>query len=591
MAETQYEFGLTPGETGEGIFSALTKGADLLTPLRREVITPPKTTYTEADGAVYRSTTPGEYGEPERGIEYMPVVQGAREAYDVAGKFFTDGKYRAKAADALMTGIGQMFSDYQDVGAQMIADPGPGTTFYDAEEGREVTLDPSLPVGMGMAAGALLPVKGPGMVAGMFAGKEAKTADLGKLAQAEKMANKGRSRDEIWDQTGWFRWMRDGEPDSPWKFEISDLGAKARFNSIVQTPTGRLRPDENPVISDLLEHPELYKAYPGMVPESVAGFSEGSIKELTLKRQKIKDEFLALKNSGLSAEEYAVEAKRLNDLDGDLLRKFISAPKTPDAPAFKVESSPPYATRAMRMERPLSGIPLVAMKSKEWGGAYYSPYPDTIGTKARPGGEMSKRMKSIPWDEEGKYFQRFQITNNAIKNAERLFQKEGIFLEKSIVKKDVGGILSPRTVYSLRSLSDNRVVDPKDLSAPLKEKWEMLTGGGRVYYKKNYDPTRVFKGNMIHELQHGIQYRTEGWQGGSNPAEFVGSNIRDKETGKKLNKVEVYMRTAGEAEARLADFRKDFTDEQRSSNPPWTAAGGLDRPESKLIFSPARYYD
>ena len=33
-----------------------------------------------------------------------------------------------------------------------------------------------------------------------------------------------------------------------------------------------------------------------MVPESVAGFSEGSIKELTLKRQKIKDEFLALKN-------------------------------------------------------------------------------------------------------------------------------------------------------------------------------------------------------------------------------------------------------------------------------------------------------
>tara|TARA_R110002073_G_scaffold313465_1_gene485445 strand:- start:44 stop:1567 length:1524 start_codon:yes stop_codon:yes gene_type:complete len=492
MAETQYEFGLTPEETGEGILSALTKGVDYFTPLRREVITPPETTYTEADGAVYKSTTPGEYGETERGIEYMPVVQGAREAYDVAGKFFTDGKYRAKAADALMTGIGQMFSDYQDVGAQMIADPGPGATFYDAEEGREVTLDPSLPVGMGMAAGALLPVKGPGMVAGMFAGKEAKTADLGKLAQAEKMANKGHSRDEIWDQTGWFRWMRDGEPDSPWKFEISDLGAKARFNPIVQTPTGRLRPDENPVISDLLEHPELYKAYPGMVPESVAGFSEGSIKELTLKRQKIKDEFLALKNSGLSAEEYAAEAKRLNDLDGDLLRKFISAPKTPDAPAFKVESSPPYKTRAIRMERPLSGIPLVAMKSNQWGGAYYHPYLDTIGTRARPGQE---RQKGSP-----------------------------------------------------------------------------------------YEPSDIFRGDMIHELQHGIQERTKGWQSGSHPAEFVGSNIRDKETGKKLNKVEVYMRTAGEAEARLADFRKDFTDEQRSSNPPWTAAGGLDRPESKLIF-------
>tara|TARA_R110000822_G_scaffold81219_1_gene193087 strand:- start:89 stop:502 length:414 start_codon:yes stop_codon:yes gene_type:complete len=132
------------------------------------------------------------------------------------------------------------------------------------------------------------------------------------------------------------------------------------------------------------------------------------------------------------------------------------------------------------------------MKSNQWGGAYYHPYLDTIGTRARPGQE---RQKGSP-----------------------------------------------------------------------------------------YEPSDIFRGDMIHELQHGIQERTKGWQSGSHPAEFVGSNIRDKETGKKLNKVELYRRTAGEAEARLADFRKDFTDEQRSSNPPWTAAGGLDRPESKLIF-------
>ena len=408
MAETQYEFGLTPEETGEGIFSALTKGADLLTPLRREVITPPKTTYTEADGAVYKSTTPGEYGEPERGIEYMPVVQGAREAYDVAGKFFTDGKYRAKAADALMTGIGQMFSDYQDVGAQMIADPGPGTTFYDAKEGREVTLDPSLPVGMGMAAGALLPVKGPGMVAGMFAGRHANTADITKLAQAEKMENKGHSRDEIWDQTGWFRFQdRQGKPMGKWKFEIDDSPSRAvgqpdssgpidnPFEDPPKTilpkelrpfltPTGRVkkgsgRTGQGPEISDLLRHNELYKAYSGggtrlALAEVIRDLSNlnGAVKKLQVRYGRgdlTEPDF---------RKQYETLLKQKGELS-DLLRRGLPPEEVPNAPSKTLREKYPL------LDRPIGDTVVESTLSDSSRAAgYYKPSLNVMGV-SNPG--------------------------------------------------------------------------------------------------------------------------------------------------------------------------------------------------------------
>lgn len=50
-----------------------------------------------------------------------------------------------------------------------------------------------------------------------YAGRAAKTADTGRLAQAEEMEKQGRSNEEIRQETGWFR-GRDGK----WRFEIDD---------------------------------------------------------------------------------------------------------------------------------------------------------------------------------------------------------------------------------------------------------------------------------------------------------------------------------------------------------------------------------
>ena len=79
-----------------------------------------------------------------------------------------------------------------------------------------------------------------------FAGEKAITANIGKLDQAKAMLEKGADEVEIWQKTGWFK-----DKDGAWKFEIGDGNAK--LNPGFQSG-GRL--------GELLEHEELFKAYP-----------------------------------------------------------------------------------------------------------------------------------------------------------------------------------------------------------------------------------------------------------------------------------------------------------------------------------------
>jgi hypothetical protein len=59
---------------------------------------------------------------------------------------------------------------------------------------------------------------------GMFAGVRAKTADFDALDNAKNMEGQGASRDQIWNETGWFK-----DVDNQWKFEIDD--SQATFNA------------------------------------------------------------------------------------------------------------------------------------------------------------------------------------------------------------------------------------------------------------------------------------------------------------------------------------------------------------------------
>ena len=77
-----------------------------------------------------------------------------------------------------------------------------------------------------------------------FAGEKAITANVGKLDQAKAMLENGADEVEIWQKTGWFK-----DKDGAWKFEIDDNPAKIKNQNADK-------------LGDLLEHKELFKAYP-----------------------------------------------------------------------------------------------------------------------------------------------------------------------------------------------------------------------------------------------------------------------------------------------------------------------------------------
>jgi hypothetical protein len=100
----------------------------------------------------------------------------------------------------------------------------------------------------------------------MFLGPSARIADKAALAAAEKLAAKGASRDEIWNQTGWFKGA-----DNKWRFEVSDndipMKSRATEDELFQYPA----------VSEVLPHKQLYKAYPEIGQTRLAPeFGEGT---------------------------------------------------------------------------------------------------------------------------------------------------------------------------------------------------------------------------------------------------------------------------------------------------------------------------
>jgi hypothetical protein len=96
-------------------------------------------------------------------------------------------------------------------------------------------------------------IAGPGVLAGTFAGKMAKTADHAKLAEAQELLKKGASEAEIRGRTGWWKGQ-----DGNWRFEI---------------PDNNLR-----ITGDSFEHPELFEAYPELKEDlSLRQYSDSEV--------------------------------------------------------------------------------------------------------------------------------------------------------------------------------------------------------------------------------------------------------------------------------------------------------------------------
>ena len=74
----------------------------------------------------------------------------------------------------------------------------------------------------------------------------------GNLKQAKDLEINGASPIEIWNKTGWWHDTIDGQ----WRYEIND--SKAVFKADLWANP----PDQRTTVGEILDHPELYKAYP-----------------------------------------------------------------------------------------------------------------------------------------------------------------------------------------------------------------------------------------------------------------------------------------------------------------------------------------
>ncbi len=97
-----------------------------------------------------------------------------------------------------------------------VLDPATGR-MYDPQQYEDLNLLASLVMTGGM------PIAAPANSLRMFAGVTAKTADKAALELAKDMTKKGVPREEIWKATGWYK-----APDGHWKFEIDDSRAVFR---------------------------------------------------------------------------------------------------------------------------------------------------------------------------------------------------------------------------------------------------------------------------------------------------------------------------------------------------------------------------
>lgn len=120
---------------------------DMFTPLRREVISPERDRqigepYLNEKGQVtYQvQNIPAEYGKAEFGMEYMPVVRGARSALNAARDFFLgDAKEQATVAKSAL-GMAEGLAQYT---TEQVKAAASGGQYYDPEQQRIVSFDPT----------------------------------------------------------------------------------------------------------------------------------------------------------------------------------------------------------------------------------------------------------------------------------------------------------------------------------------------------------------------------------------------------------------------------------------------------------------
>jgi len=105
-----------------------------------------------------------------------------------------------------------------------------------------------------------------------FGGINSKGADLNKLETAKKMDDAGELPETTWAQTGWEKNRVDGK----WRYEIDDSKLQPTGNFLDAVNKFQNSPFQGK-LGDLVQHDELFKAYPDMKDATLVVAPQGTV--------------------------------------------------------------------------------------------------------------------------------------------------------------------------------------------------------------------------------------------------------------------------------------------------------------------------
>ncbi|MDD2318310.1 MAG: hypothetical protein PHD57_13310, partial [Desulfobacterales bacterium] len=160
--------------------------------------------------------------------------------------------------------------------------------------------------------------KGAGSQVPLFsmAGSRAKGADTGLLAQAKSMKEHGKSREEVWEDTGWWEIV-----PGQWSFEIEDSEIRFDAQKLKRLATGGIEAVDT--LQSLVKHKQLFKDYPflrGILTTVKVDFDLNENSGVFKSRQDRKSEGLFDKEP-----ELKVKAKSIKDVKTVLVHEIQHA--------------------------------------------------------------------------------------------------------------------------------------------------------------------------------------------------------------------------------------------------------------------------
>ena len=349
-----------------------------------------------------------------------------------------------------------------------------------------------------------------------FAGEKALNASANKLSKAKSMLEKGEDEVKIWQSTGWYK-----DKDGAWKFEIDDSPAKIKNQNADK-------------LGDLLEHKELFKAYPELKDINVVKIKD----ELYNKNLKDwhKESSPLTKNADGTPKIFYHGTKRSNISEFD--QKFDKS-KWGFFFATNKGISEEYSKGRYGLKEPNSGVMEVYINAKkpfdlreEITNDTAKKYQALLGNLAKKDDIKNSVGKNLYEYIKNTNLKQYDTKARAFKDKLQKAGYDSIILDDNVIVafnpnqikhvKNNGNFNKENDIYSL---GDKGYYDPVKKEIGLREIAD--------------------KSTLMHEIQHAIQ-DIEGFA--------KGSNTNDKK----------YALYHGEAEARNVQNRLDLNKKDRA---------------------------